>query len=326
MGEEMNKISISVIVPCYNAEAFVEECVKGISISCPYEVILINDGSIDKTETICEDLQRRYPIVTFISQRNKGVCAARYEGWKNAKGDFVTFLDVDDRLTLSDDVIKLLNNNYDVIKAGGFYVDDNRNDKYSNVFLGEINDKETALSLMLDVKMMPFIHSAVYRREIIDSSCFDISPRFKIGEDLLFSMKLFGKEGVRIVSIDTPIYYYVQQSASVMHTKIWGFNYIRDFNTQLMAIVDASAPSLHRKAVEHRFFDYIGTMEFPEVTIKDNYCLEIETLINTEPWLMTKLPAHKRFIVSHQFLYRIYIALIHIFKKMRRKDMRQIVD
>lgn len=322
----MNSPLLSIVVPCLNAEPFVRKCIASISVPCSYEIILIDDGSTDETRTICEELQKGNPNVLFVSQQNKGVCAARYEGWKNANGVFVTFLDVDDGLVIPDSIIKLLDGRYDVVKAGGYYVTDEKKIRYTNLYQGEVTNAETALSLILDGQLMPFTHSAIYKRRTIDTACFEINPRFKIGEDLLFTMKLLGKKEIRILSVETPIYYYVQQPDSVMHTKIWGFNYIRDFNTQLTEIVDSSAPTLHHRAVEHRFYDYIGTLEFPEVTFKRKYYQEIKSLISSNPWLPAKLSTYKRAIVTHLFLFRLYITFIHIVKRVRRRGVRKVID
>lgn len=91
---------ISVIVPVYNGEAYLADCIA--SIECQtyqnLEIIIINDGSTDGTGKVCTALQETYANVRIITLQDEGVSAARNAGIEAAKGDFITFVDADDRL------------------------------------------------------------------------------------------------------------------------------------------------------------------------------------------------------------------------------------
>lgn len=92
--------SISVIIPFYNAKKNIEECIKNVlgqNFSESYEILLINDGSTDKCEKILEKYKNNQ-IKIFSLKSNSGPSAARNKGIKNAKGDYLFFLDVDDRI------------------------------------------------------------------------------------------------------------------------------------------------------------------------------------------------------------------------------------
>lgn len=91
---------ISVIVPVYNGQDYLENCVRSIE-SQSYknlEVIIINDGSKDNTAGVCSVLQEAYDNVRVIMTNDLGVSAARNAGLDEAKGEFITFVDADDRL------------------------------------------------------------------------------------------------------------------------------------------------------------------------------------------------------------------------------------
>ena len=95
MGDNNNHIKISVVIPCYNAEAFIKDAVESVlnqSVK-PYEIIIINDGSTDNTVKILESYKDNIKI---INQENKGDCSARNRGMEEAKGDWIAFLDADD--------------------------------------------------------------------------------------------------------------------------------------------------------------------------------------------------------------------------------------
>ena len=90
---------ISVVIPIYNAEDTLRECVQSVlRQSYPdYELILVDDGSSDNSSTICDEYANLVNV-TIIHQQNKGRTAARHEGVKNAKGAWIAFVDSDDQL------------------------------------------------------------------------------------------------------------------------------------------------------------------------------------------------------------------------------------
>lgn len=91
---------ISVIVPVYNGEKTVERCVRSIlsQKQVQLELLLIDDGSADKTYALCRSLAEGDSRIRLFHQENAGVSAARNRGLENAVGDFVTFVDADDLL------------------------------------------------------------------------------------------------------------------------------------------------------------------------------------------------------------------------------------
>lgn len=89
---------VSVIVPVYNAEEFLDQCIESV-INQSYqkiELILVNDGSTDNSEKICQKYARADKRIKVIPQKNKGSAAARNTGLRQARGEFVFFLDADD--------------------------------------------------------------------------------------------------------------------------------------------------------------------------------------------------------------------------------------
>lgn len=94
----MNNYLISIIVPVYNAEKYLDRCLNSIT-SQTYrnlEIILINDGSTDGSGEICKEWQKRDGRIRYISQENKGQGYTRSRGVELSRGDFVAFVDDDD--------------------------------------------------------------------------------------------------------------------------------------------------------------------------------------------------------------------------------------
>src|SRR6266542_3911165 len=87
---------VSVVITCYNQAHFLSQAIESV-LSQTYqihEVIVIDDGSADHPEQIAS----KYSMVCFVGHQNRGVSAARNSGWRRSKGEFLVFLDADDRL------------------------------------------------------------------------------------------------------------------------------------------------------------------------------------------------------------------------------------
>ena len=94
----MKKIKISVIVPVYNAEKYLSDCIDSILNQTlkEIELILINDGSTDNSLQICREKASKDSRVKIINKKNEGQGYARNIGIDRAKGEFITFVDSDD--------------------------------------------------------------------------------------------------------------------------------------------------------------------------------------------------------------------------------------
>ena len=115
MGEK-----ISVIVPVYNVEAYLERCVESIlqQTYANFELILINDGSADSSGQICDYLASQYENIKVYHIENAGVSNARNMGIQLATGSWVTFIDSDDFVTK--DYLKILISAVDDEESAGF--------------------------------------------------------------------------------------------------------------------------------------------------------------------------------------------------------------
>lgn len=100
MENRKEKPLISVIVPVYNGRSYLESCIASIEgqTYSPVEILLIDDGSTDGTDRICKALAERNPAIRLFRLADEGVSAARNRGLQEAKGEYVSFVDADDRI------------------------------------------------------------------------------------------------------------------------------------------------------------------------------------------------------------------------------------
>ena len=101
-------MTFSIIIPAYNAEAFLPRCLDSIFSQeyDDYEVIVINDGSTDSTATLLKQYASKHPNLHILSQINQGMATARNRGLEEAQGDYVMFIDSDDQI--AEDALKTL--------------------------------------------------------------------------------------------------------------------------------------------------------------------------------------------------------------------------
>ena len=94
----MQSVKISVVIPVYNVEKYLQECVNSVlrQTYTDFEVILVDDGSTDSGGRICDDYAQKDPRVRVIHQANGGLSVARNTGLRAAQGKYVYFLDSDD--------------------------------------------------------------------------------------------------------------------------------------------------------------------------------------------------------------------------------------
>lgn len=216
-----NNILISVIVPIYNAETFIEKCIESI-INQTYkelEIILINDGSTDMSKKICEKFEEKDPRVKLINQRNQGQNKARWKGIKSSNGDFITFVDADDWLEL--DVYENLIKNYIYEEAdiyiGGFIKD--FKDKF--ISYGRMNKKiyddnnEAIVDIFNNEILSWGLWDKLYRRDLFNNILM-VNEIKSHGEDLLLNYQLF-KGAKKIIYLPIKGYHYVQHENSTVH-------------------------------------------------------------------------------------------------------------
>lgn len=105
-------MTLSIIIPCYNAEKLIQKCVESILVQkgFDFELILVNDGSTDKTLEVLENLAQTDERIKVINQENKGLSGARNTGIEQAQGKYIMFVDADD--WLEPNTLEIISNNF----------------------------------------------------------------------------------------------------------------------------------------------------------------------------------------------------------------------
>ena len=216
---------ISVIVPVYNTEKFLEECVSSICAQTfkDLEIILVDDGSTDKSPAICDQLAEKDSRIRVIHKQNGGVSSARNMGLDMAVGEYIAFADSDDLLTP-----ELFSTLYSCLKeekvdrvCGGFahfYEDGHRVYRKSRIKDGRYATDEILSKMIDDGSMSGFLFSGVYNslfiNEIIKRNHLRFNQEIKYNEDGLFSFEYALHSDAMYSLRSQPLYLYRQHSDS----------------------------------------------------------------------------------------------------------------
>ncbi len=217
----LNNIKISIIVPFYNSEKTIGKCVESIiNQTCSnWELILVDDGSKDKSLEICNKFKKNDERIKILLQENRGVSAARNNGLKNATAEYIIFVDSDDYVDskLIEVIAKNIEKaeyNFDLLVFGYYtYKKGNLQSKeqLENAFLHE---KESILKYVGDIKkfhLFAIIYGKVFRKSIISSKNLFFRTNMDVGEDTCFVLDYISKINDMIV-IDDCLYYVEMQS------------------------------------------------------------------------------------------------------------------
>lgn len=210
---EMNP-KVSIVIPVYNAEKYIDDCINSI-INQPfqsYEIILVNDGSVDKSKEICLDYAEKYNNICLIDKENGGPSSARNMGIENAVGEYIVFIDADD-IIHKNYFTKLYStveeNHCDMVISG---YESNFNNKTIPEF--KSNTVLSGKDLILSNKKVHtnndlcFCWRCIYRLSPIKKNNIRFNEGVRVGEDTIFNLEVLLKSR-RAMQIDEILYTHV---------------------------------------------------------------------------------------------------------------------
>lgn len=208
---------VSVIVPAYNCEQYIEKCIKSIEDQdySNLEIIIVNDGSTDTTVQKIKSIIEKDTRIIYLSQNNQGVSHARNAGLDVARGKYICFVDADDQI--GDRYIEQLVNNIENCDMVTFYLHSEQN-KNSVIVM---NDSKLMNELILNNNIGGYPWNKIYKREIINKFNIRFDENIHVCEDLLFNVEYLQhiNNAVIIKSYTDPLYYYNIRQGSALRKK-----------------------------------------------------------------------------------------------------------
>ena len=300
-GVTEENYKVSVIVPVYNVASFLEKCVESILLQTWdfIEIILIDDGSTDKSGLICDQMKQRDNRVKVFHKSNGGVSAARNSGMKMASGGFICFVDGDDYVMpdyIEYMLEQLIKNNADIALTTQMFGNfDEKQVKSDEI---KIWNSEDAVEAILCYQVPIGCYCKLFRTAFLEDVRF-ISEIF-VGEGFNFNVAAFQK-AEKVVAGKRKIYYYRRDNPTSAMTKfsikkcecgLWALDVIKQnltihskriceawryanwrthsdfYDMCVLAGVEKEYPEMYRKCLEVTRKDALSALHVP--TSKQN--------------------------------------------------------
>ena len=204
---------LSVIIPVYNGESYIDKCLNSV-INQTYrnlEIIIINDGSKDKSLERLNYYKSIDSRIVLVDQCNKGSSQSRQYGIDIAKGDYITFVDIDDYIELN--TYEIAMNEISDIDILTFGVScDYEKEKYS--LARNVLQNDNSVKSLFENEIFNFVWNKIYRSSLIKNKKLFPSD-FNQGEDLIFNCLAF-KEAKNIKTIPNVMYHYIYRQKDTM--------------------------------------------------------------------------------------------------------------
>ena len=221
---------ISVIVPIYNAEKYLNKCLASI-VNQTYrdlEIILVNDGSMDESLAICEKYKQADKRIVIVNKRNEGLVRARKDGIRIAKGEYITFVDADDWIDITT-YEKVYAGKADIISYGLTEEYENYSKNKTDKIEQGLYDKKRihdqiipnmlSSAIFFEFGMLPNLVCKLIKKSLLLETIDNVSDNVTIGEDVDFFFRTVYRAESVLIKTDV-LYHYRQHQKSMMRTKL----------------------------------------------------------------------------------------------------------
>ena len=302
-------------------EKYLEKCLDSLGRQTlkEIEVIVVNDESPDNSQKIIDKYSKKYPTIHGYQKKNGGVSDARNFGIKEAKGEYIAFVDGDDYVT-TDMYEKMYNKaksgNFDIVVCDLNYVyEDGSIKKVSSKI-----EKDTTNIKKTYVNMYPCVWNKIYKREL-----FNKKIEFKKGvwfEDVEFLYKIFPYiKNIGVVK--EPFNQYVQRAGSI--TKTFDkrlYNYIDNFNGLIDFYKDRGLYEDYKKELEYCYVRYLYATFIKQAAHfdKEEYTRAVKTAITN---VKKNFPSYR---LNHYFYTNLKGIYLVLFNKVTANIVYKLVN
>lgn len=219
-------LRISVVIPVYNRVKWLRGCVESVvnQAFAGLEVIVVDDGSTDETPALCDQLAEQYPSVRVMHRANGGVSAARAMGVGAARGEWITFVDSDDRLppgALST-LWAAAQGDTDIVVGSATERTRGWGNSYSS--------RQYLRRLIMGRRNIGVPWGKLFRRSLFTPDAFAFPREIVMGEDLLMNLQLALASGRRVRRVRGRVYTYVQHEENVTRTFCPSLEYLQQYH------------------------------------------------------------------------------------------------
>lgn len=222
MIEAFHGKKVSIIIPVYNVQNYLKQCLDTVTAQryMNLEIILVNDGSTDSSGKICEEYSQKDERIVVINQENKGAANAKNAGLDSVTGEYITFVDSDDFVEknwIAKMVYVMENNDVDIVECNFDKIFIDRVERgNSNTYKAKIFSAEDYMNQYLDCWTSSLFWNKLFKAELTKDIRFRIERRCI--DDEFFTYKLVSK-AKKIYRTEECLYHYRQRTSSAVSSE-----------------------------------------------------------------------------------------------------------
>lgn len=234
----------SIVVPVYNSQKYLKKCLDSVVSQSfrDYEILLVDDGSTDKSGIICDDYVAKYQNIRKITHKvNQGQVASRTDGIKAAVGEYIVFADSDDTLELN--ALEVLNKKIEQYHPDGIMYEITRMTAHGIIKIHSgksfddyiLCDKASLYRVILSNPSYYSMCKKAFKRNLFSTTGLDKLYKMRIGEDFFQTMDIIANSS-SVLFISDDLYNYRNNSSSTIHRERAAKNYKTDFSSALFVV------------------------------------------------------------------------------------------
>ena len=262
---------ISIIITVYNKEIYLIQCIESVCRQTyhNFEIILVNDGSTDRSGEICYEMSKKDSRIKYICQQNSGQTMARKNGLETATSEHIAYIDADDWIEKKyfEELIYNAKENRAEVSLCGYnrVVTSEKKEEILNSKSEILNSKEYLIKTLNPQTGYGFVHLKIIRRDIIKDVQFN--PKLVVGEDALFNLEIAPNIN-KAIYCNKALYNYRINSESVV--KKFDNNYAKKY---LKSMQECKKYILEKynadKKIIQNYYNYVG---FHVMLVAVNFC------------------------------------------------------
>lgn len=330
----MNNIRFSIIVPIYNKEKYIKECIDSILSQSytNYELILVDDGSSDKSSIICDEYKNKDERITVIHKENGGLVSARKAGTRIAVGEYIICVDGDDYIKHNylEIINREINNNHpDIICTNSYRLNEEEEENiipFSKGFYNKdriIKDIFPFLIQHQDATYFPVnIWAKAFKNDLYKKIQLKVDDTISIGEDGCVSVPFIYLANSLSIIDDFLYVYRLNDISMTSHNNVYISDYpkrVVDSYLQYISLDEYDFKEQIDRFYVHQLFSicrsqFYGDAKYKEVSLNIKHILEDETYKNALNNAVFK--DNKKAILMHNLLKKKRIFMIYVLSSL----------
>ena len=331
----MENPKVSILVPIYNVEKYLPRCIESVLSQDfrDYELILVDDGSPDQCPQICDEYAKKDSRIKVVHKQNGGLVSARLAGFKEARGEYLVFLDSDDYLypyAISCLYNKIIEG-YDIVRGRHNKVsmtDELYGVEHFEFDEGELDADQYVKSYIFG-KVSPYLWGAIYKRSLFKDDIFRTFLFVSRQEDWVTQISIAPNVN-KVCFISNVVQAYMVNDSSIMQSYITDYTYVLKIEKALNKTTAGMSADIKRLLACDRIKELNRCFFFPELSFDWKVYKKVKTFLSdNENYDIVSVMTDKKFLrfIKIPLLFWVYTRLYnYLFKKKRlHGKMRKIL-